>query len=199
LNDKRILGEIFCLQLMNQTSVKALAGRLGERTGDLATRISSLKTKGLLERGASHLRLTAKGRKRIKVVFIGGGFEIIHHGHLYTITQAKKLGDVLVVVLARDSTIRKRKGRDPISSEQERLALLSSLRAIDAAILGVKGNIYDSLEKVKPDFVALGYDQYHPENEIEKEAARRGLRLKVVRLGAQKPDIKTSKILAEFT
>lgn len=198
MNDKRILGEVFSLQLTNRASSKALARRLDESTRELARRISSLKTKGLLEGSASHLRLTTEGREKFKVVFIGGGFEIIHHGHLYTIAQAKKLGDVLVVVVARDSTIRKRKGRDPISSEQERLALLTSLRAVDAAILGVEGNIYESLEKVKPDFVALGYDQYHAEAEIEKEAARRGMRLKVVRLGAMAPGIKTSKIMTEF-
>lgn len=157
-----------------------------------------MKAKGLVEGRTSRPKLTAKGRRKIKVVFMGGSFEIIHTGHLYTIAQAKKLGDVLVVVVARDSTIIKRKGREPISSEQDRLALLTSLRAVDAAILGVEGNIYDSLERVKPDVVALGYDQYHAEADIAREAWRRGMHLKVVRLGALSPGVKTSKILAEF-
>ncbi len=157
-----------------------------------------MKAEGLVEGRTSRPKLTAKGRRKIKVVFMGGSFEIIHTGHLYTIAQAKKLGDVLVVVVARDSTIMKRKGREPISSEQDRLALLTSLRAVDAAILGVEGNIYDSLERVKPDVVALGYDQYHAEADIAREAGRRGMHLKVVRLGALSPGVKTSKILAEF-
>ncbi|MDV3293100.1 MAG: adenylyltransferase/cytidyltransferase family protein [Nitrososphaerales archaeon] len=198
MNDRRILGEIFSLTLTNTASSSELAKRTGEGTKNVARRLSSLKAKGLVERHGSRLRLTEKGRKRVKVVFIGGSFELIHPGHLHTIVQAKKLGDVLVVVVARDSTIRRRKGREPISSEKDRLSLLASVRAVDAAILGVEGNIYESLERVKPDVVALGYDQYHAEGEIEREAERRGMRLKVVRLGAISPEIKTSKILADL-
>ncbi len=198
MNDKRILGEIFALALTKEASSKALAKRLGEGTGDVTRYLSSMKARGLVEGGASRLRLTEKGRSKIKVVFIGGSFELIHPGHLHTIIQAKKFGDVLVVVVARDSTIRRRKGREPISSERDRLTLLASVRAVDAAILGVEGDIYQSLEKVRPDVVALGYDQYHTEGEITKEALRRDMRLKVVRLGAVSPDIKTSKILADL-
>jgi len=198
LRDKRVLGEIYSLQLNGRASLKELSKRLAEDSEGLAKRISSLRRASLVEGSAQRPRLTARGRKKIKVVFIGGGFEIIHPGHLYTIEQAKKLGDVLVVVVARDSTIRRRKQRDPITPEQERLALLSSLRPVDAAILGVEGNIYESLSRVKPDVVALGYDQQHAEAEIEKEGKKRGIRLKVVRLEAMTPDLKTSKILAEF-
>jgi cytidyltransferase-like protein len=160
--------------------------------------LASLRRKGLIGGSASRPYLTERGRRRIKVVFIGGGFEIIHPGHLYTIEQAKRLGDVLTVVLARSSTIRRRKGREPVAKEPDRLALMSSLRPVDAAILGGKGDIYQTLEKVGPDVVALGYDQHHAENDIKHEAFRRGMRLKVVRLKAMDPDVKTSKIVAEF-
>lgn len=153
---------------------------------------------GLVSGSASRPRLTEKGRRRIKVIFTGGSFEIMHPGHLYTVEQAKKMGDVLIVVLARSSTIRKRKGREPVANEHERLALMSSLRQVDAAIVGVEGSIYESMEKVCPDVVALGYDQYHAEEDIRREAVERGMRLKVVRLKALNTDFKTSKILAEF-
>jgi len=133
----------------------------------------------------------------LKVVFIGGVFEVIHPGHLYTIEEAKRLGDILVVVVARDSTVRKRKGRDPVAPEEERRRVLASMRQVDAAILGSETNIYDTLERVRPDIVALGYDQYHGEDEIHLEAERRGLKLSVVRLGSPIPSLKTSKILAE--
>jgi cytidyltransferase-like protein len=132
------------------------------------------------------------------VVFIGGGFEVIHLGHLYTIEKAKALGDVLIVSVARDSTIRKRKKREPVAKEEERVKLLSSMRQVDAAILGVEGDIYETLEKVAPDVVALGYDQYHMETEVAKEAARRGMKIRVVRLDSPYPNVKTSSLLNEF-
>jgi cytidyltransferase-like protein len=132
------------------------------------------------------------------VVFIGGGFELIHYGHVYTISKAKSLGDVLVVSVARDSTIRMRKKREPLINEGDRVRLLSSLRDVDAAILGVEGDIYVTLQKVKPDIVALGYDQYHMEDEVKREAVKRGMKLKVVRLDSPYPHIKTTKILKEL-
>ena len=112
--------------------------------------------------------------------------------------QAKKLGDVLVAVVARDATVRRRKGRDPIVSEEERRKVLSAIRYVDVAMLGSESNIYDTLEKVSPDIVALGYDQYHREEEIAREAERRGIRLSVVRLRSPNPALKTSKILAQL-
>lgn len=177
---------------------KALTAKLGCDAAETAKKLSELRSRGLVEGSASRLRLTKKGRAKVRVVFIGGGFEVIHPGHLYTILRAKRLGDVLVAVLARDSTIRRRKGREPVSTEEERLALLSSLRAVDAAVLGVEGDIYTTLERVSPDVVALGYDQYHGEKEIVREAERRGMRVRVVRLKPAATDVKTSRILEEL-
>jgi len=198
LREKRLLGEVFCARLMNRRSPGWIAARMDESEAAVARELSLLRKKGLVAGSASRPRLTGKGRSEIRVVFMGGGFEIIHPGHLYTIEQAKSLGDVLVIVLARSSTIRKRKGREPVAKEPERLALMSSLRLVDAAILGAKGSIYQTMERVWPDVVALGYDQHHAERDILEEAAKRHMRLKVVRLKAMDPDVKTSKIVAEF-
>ncbi|MDA4133204.1 MAG: cytidyltransferase, partial [Thaumarchaeota archaeon] len=60
---------------------------------------------------------------------------------------------------------------------------------------GGQGSIYDTLEKVRPDVVALGYDQTHNPKDIELEARSRGLELRVVRLSSPLPDVKTSKIV----
>lgn len=198
MREKQLLGEIYSARLSGRDGPAAIARRLCESRTAVELRLSAARRKGLIGGSASKPHLTQKGRKRIKVVFIGGGFEIIHPGHLFTIEQAKRLGDVLVVVLARNSTIRKRKRRAPVASEEDRLALMSSLRPVDAAILGVEGDIYETLERVRPDVVALGYDQHHAEREIKREAAARGIRLRVVRLKALDSDVKTSKILAEF-
>ncbi|MCP8307739.1 MAG: FAD synthase [archaeon] len=131
----------------------------------------------------------------MKVVLTGGVFDIIHPGHIFTLSSAKNLGDVLVVIVARDKTVTKNKGRSPFNNEEQRLELVNSLKIVDAAILGSEGNIFESVMKVMPDVIALGYDQKHNESELEKEAKRHELSLKFVRLGTKMPDIKSSKII----
>lgn len=199
MDEKQILGAVFSLGLgEHEPTIREVSERTGIGTLDANRKVQALKKGGLVKLQGGRVSITPKGRRKIKVVFIGGGFEVIHRGHLYTISKAKSLGNVLVVVVARDRTIRERKKREPISDENQRMALLSSLRQVDAAILGVEGNIYDTLEKVKPDVVALGYDQHHMESEIKGEGKMRGIKLKVVRLDSPNPDLKTSALLKEF-
>jgi cytidyltransferase-like protein len=198
--DKRhTLAAIFSMGIRGERAdAKSLASRLGLRVKEARREIEELEKHGLVAVDGGSARLTANGRRSIRVVFIGGGFELIHYGHVYTISKAKGLGDVLVVSVARDSTIRRRKKREPLINEDDRVRLLSSLRQVDAAILGVEGDIYVTLEKVRPDVVALGYDQYHMEDEVKREAAERGMKLKVVRLDSPYPRIKTTRILREL-
>jgi FAD synthetase len=199
MDKKHTLGTIFSMGIKGEKAdAHALASRLGLKVEEARREIDELKGSGLIVVDRGSARLTAKARRSIRVVFIGGGFELIHYGHVYTISKARGLGDVLVVSVARDSTIRKRKKREPLINEEDRVRLLSSLREVDAAILGVEGDIYVTLEKVKPDIVALGYDQYHMEKEVRREATRRGMKLKVVRLDSPYPKIKTTSILKEF-
>lgn len=199
MDKKHTLAAIFSLGVKGERAdAKALAGRLGLRVEEAGREIDQLEKLGLVKADKKSTKLTTRGRRSIRVVFIGGGFELIHYGHVYTISEARKLGDVLVVAVARDSTIRRRKKREPLISERDRVRLLSSLRQVDAAILGVEGDIYVTLEKVTPDVVALGYDQYHMEDEVKREAARRGMKIEVVRLDSPYPRIKTTRILREL-
>jgi cytidyltransferase-like protein len=199
MDKKHTLAAIFSLGVKGERAdAKVLAGRLGLRVEEARREIDQLKKLGLVEVDKKSAKLTTRGRRSIRVVFIGGGFELIHYGHVYTISEAKKLGDVLIVAVARDSTIRRRKKREPLINERDRVRLLSSLRQVDAAILGVEGDIYVTLEKVTPDVVALGYDQYHMEDDVKREAARRGMKLEVVRLDSPYPRIKTTRILREL-
>ncbi len=199
MDNKHTLAELFALQVKGERAdADSLSKRLGLRLEEAREEIDELQRLGLVRTVGKSARLTPKGRKAIRVVFIGGGFELIHYGHVYTISKAKGLGDVLVVSVARDSTIRGRKKREPIINEEDRVRLLSSLRQVDAAILGVEGDIYVTLEKVKPDIVALGYDQYHLEEEVKSEAAKRGMKLRVVRLDSPYPKLKTTRILKEL-
>ena len=111
-----------------------------------------------------------------------GVFDLLHPGHVYFLTEAKRLGDELVVVVARDSTARRFK-HEPITSEDQRVQLVAALKPVDRAVLGHEGgSIYDILEEIQPDVIALGFDQIHDEDKIVEECRRRGLRTRVVRL-----------------
>ncbi|MGC8546764.1 MAG: adenylyltransferase/cytidyltransferase family protein [Thermoplasmata archaeon] len=114
-------------------------------------------------------------------VMATGVFDILHPGHLHFLREAKEMGDELVVVVARDSVAEKMK-RKPFIPENIRLAMVSSLKPVDLAILGVEGNIYDILNLVRPDILALGYDQEFDEAQILEEAKKRGINLKIVRI-----------------
>lgn len=200
MNEKRLLKAVFVKNLVGDDSGAAsLARFLDADEMEVKSELDSLGAKKLVQYTPSASVLTPRGRKKLRVVFIGGTFEIIHAGHLYTIEQAKRLGDVLVVVVARDNTVRKRKGREPVSREQERVRVVGSIRFVDLAILGSEKNIYDTLERVRPDVVALGYDQYHTEGDIVAEAKRRGMEISVVRLDSPFPTLKASKILERLS
>ena len=199
MDSKRILAAIFSLRVKGERAdARALADRLGLRRREAEKEVGELSRLGYVRVGKTGAELTPRGRKAIRVVFIGGGFEVIHYGHVYTIGKARSLGDALVVSVARDSTIRRRKKREPLIGERDRVKLLSSLREVDAAVLGVEGDIYETLVRVGPDIVALGYDQYHLEDEVKAEAKRRGIGVEVVRLDSPYPKIKTSRVLKEL-
>ncbi|MDH5807204.1 MAG: adenylyltransferase/cytidyltransferase family protein [Candidatus Methanomethylicaceae archaeon] len=117
-----------------------------------------------------------------KRVLASGCFDLIHYGHLRYLEEAKKLGGEgaeLIVVVARDSTIIKRKGHPPIMNEEHRRALVEALKPVDKAILGKEDfDIFSIIEEVKPDIIALGYDQ----KEIEEILLNKKIGIKIIRL-----------------
>jgi FAD synthetase len=110
-----------------------------------------------------------------------GAFDILHMGHIYFLKEAKKLGDELVVIVACDSTVRKLK-HEPVTSEKMRLHLIKELKIVDDAYLGQKDDIYKIVEEIKPDIIALGYDQIHDEKIIRQNLKKRNINVKIVRL-----------------
>ncbi|MEW6069921.1 MAG: adenylyltransferase/cytidyltransferase family protein [Candidatus Thermoplasmatota archaeon] len=114
-------------------------------------------------------------------VMASGVFDILHPGHIYYLEEAKKLGDELVVVVARDSTVRKCK-HEPITNEKMRLAMVSALKPVDKAVLGYEGDVYRIVQELKPDIIALGYDQAWDEEKIRADLEKLGVKVKVVRL-----------------
>jgi len=114
-------------------------------------------------------------------VMASGTFDLLHLGHIYYLKEAKKLGDNLAVVVATDNTVRKLK-HEPINPEKIRLDLIKEIKCVDEAYLGKEGDIYEIVEEIKPDIIALGYDQIHDEKKIETDLKKRDLKAKVVRL-----------------
>lgn len=110
-----------------------------------------------------------------------GVFDLIHLGHVHFLEKAKDLGDELVVIVARDSTARKMK-HQPITPEGMRVELVQALKPVDRAVLGYEDDIFRIITEVRPDIIALGYDQKFDEDELRKELKRRGLKIEVVRL-----------------
>jgi len=107
--------------------------------------------------------LTEIGRNSLHVVLAGGVFDIIHPGHIYTLNAAKALGDVLVVVVATDNTSEKMKKRRPLHTQEQRQELVNSLSMVDLCLVGQEDDIFKTVDRVRPQIIALGYDQIHQE------------------------------------
>lgn len=126
-----------------------------------------------------------------------GTFDIIHPGHLYYFNEAKKNGDELIVVVARDDTSKAFKGKTPTHNERERLDSVRQLEIVDKAVLGKRGNIFDIIEEIKPDVICLGYDQKVQKQQLEDELNKRGIKADVFRIGSHKPHVYKSSKLAK--
>jgi FAD synthetase len=119
-------------------------------------------------------------------VLASGVFDLIHLGHVRFLEEAKKSGGKnaqLIVIVARDSTVERTKGRKPIMSEDQRRALVESLRVVDCAMLGFETlDIGEVMAKVQPDVIALGYDQQQMERQVRDYLEKHKVPVSVVRI-----------------
>mgnify|MGYP000847786718 FL=1 len=107
-------------------------------------------------------------------VMASGVFDIIHTGHISYLEQAKSMGDELVVVVACDSTARRRKNQ-PITPEAMRVRIVGALKPVDRAVLGKEGDMLSTVADIGPDIIVLGFDQGFDEDALRRELAARGL------------------------
>jgi len=142
--------------------------------------------------------LTELGRSSLRVVLAGGVFDIIHPGHIHTLNAAKALGDVLIVVVATDSTAVKMKKRQPLHSKEQRQELVNSLVMVDLCLIGQEDDIFKTVNLVKPQIIALGYDQVHQEKFIIDGCKKIELDATVARLQSPIPESSSSKIEKEY-
>jgi len=144
------------------------------------------------------ITLTELGRSSLRVVLAGGVFDIIHPGHIHTLNAAKALGDVLIVVVATDNTAVKMKKRQPLHSKEQRQELVNSLTMVDLCLIGQEDDIFKTVNLVKPQIIALGYDQVHQEKFIIDGCKKIELDAKVARLQSPIPESSSSKIEKEY-
>jgi len=125
--------------------------------------------------------------KKKKVVLASGTFDLLHYGHVKYLEEAKKIGGKnaeLIVIVARDSTVKKRKGRKTVMSEDQRRSLVEALKVVDEAILGYEDfDMIKVVEKTNPDIIAVGHDQSDIEREVRKALVKKGIAIQVVRVG----------------
>ncbi len=136
----------------------------------------------------------------MRKVLVFGTFDILHPGHIYFLKQAKLFGNNLIVVVARDLTVKKVKGEFPTNNENVRLRHLSELKFINKATLGNRDDKYDVIEEINPEAICLGYDQTSFTDKLEDELKKRKLNVKVVRLDSfEKDKYKSSKLKHNIT
>jgi FAD synthetase len=127
-----------------------------------------------------------KARKK-KVVLASGTFDLLHFGHVKYLEEAKEAGGKnaeLIVIVARDSTVEKRKGKNPVMPEDQRRSLVESLKVVDEAILGFEDFSIDKvIEKIGPDIIAVGHDQDGIEREVRKAVAEKRFNVQIARIG----------------
>ncbi len=194
--DKNILVALYVASLTNKNVNEILKKKIFLTDKAIEERLNNLQKNGLVEKDKKYL--TELGRTSLKVVLAGGVFDIIHPGHIHTLNSAKLLGDVLVVVVATDKTAVKMKKRIPLHNQIHRQNLVNSLSMVDLSLIGHEDDIFKTVEMVKPEIIALGYDQIHQEKFITDGCRKLNLNVKVARLQSPNPEISSSKIEEEY-
>ncbi len=132
----------------------------------------------------------------MKKVMVFGTFDLLHPGHRYFLKQAKKLGDYLITVVARDTTVKIIKGRLPRQNEKQRFKIIKFYGLADKVILGHKRDKYYVIKKYRPQIIALGYDQISFTDQLANKLEEFGLlKTKVIKLKSYQPEkFKSSKL-----
>ena len=118
-----------------------------------------------------------------KIVFTNGCFDILHPGHIHILDQAKSYGDMLIVGLNSDNSIKRLKGPSrPKVSQNDRLKILSSIKFVDYVVLFEEETPLKLIEKIKPNFLVKGGD-YILEDIVGREFVEKyGGQVKIVKL-----------------
>ena len=123
-------------------------------------------------RSLDELKAILKSRKDSRVVFANGCFDVLHVGHIRYLQEARALGDLLIVGLNSDDSVRRLKGTGrPVMNQDARAALLDALECVDYIVIFQDDTVDRLLVELRPHFHCKGSD-YTPETVPEKETVR---------------------------
>ena len=194
--NKAILSAMYVASLSDGNVIEIVKKKHLMSDDIINAKINDLVKNGLAKQDKKSL--TELGRTSLKVVLAGGVFDIIHPGHIHTLNSAKALGDVLIVVVATDKTAQKMKKRVPLHNQKLRRELVDSLLMVDLCVVGSEEDIFKTVDLVRPEVIALGYDQVHQEKFIIDGCRKLNLDIKVARLQSPIPEFSSSKIEKEY-
>lgn len=120
-----------------------------------------------------------------------GTFDAVHPGHLFYLNELKKLGDELVIVIARDDNVERIKGRRPHFSEAERKAAIEKTGLADKVVLGHESDFHKVLHDHEPDVLGFGYDQRVNIDQLQLKFPN----IEMVRLSSHQPEKYKSSII----
>jgi len=195
-SEKAILSAMYVCQINGKSPIDIIKKESMLSEDEINSKIDVLIKNQLINE--DRITLTEIGRDSLHVVLAGGVFDIIHPGHIYTLNEAKALGDVLVVVVATDNTSVKMKKRNPLHTQEQRQELVNSLSMVNLCLIGQEDDIFKTVNHVRPQSIALGYDQVHQEKFIVDGCKRINLDAKVARLQSPIPESSSSKIQKEY-
>tara|TARA_B100001971_G_C18207712_1_gene548664 strand:- start:233 stop:1369 length:1137 start_codon:yes stop_codon:yes gene_type:complete len=195
----------FTCHVSSGTYIRTLAHDIGQKLGTGAyleelnrTEIGDFKIKGAITTKKLAKTNWQKYLEPMKTVLVSGTFDGLHEGHKNYFQQARELGHRLICIVGRASIVKKIKGKEPRLLAKERIKQVKQCPEIDQVYLGVSGpdeEVYDFTASLKPDIIALGYDQKAYTKNLAKEMKKRGLDTKVIRLKPFQPKkYKNSKI-----
>jgi D-glycero-beta-D-manno-heptose 1-phosphate adenylyltransferase len=131
------------------------------------------------------------------VVFTNGCFDLLHAGHIQSLTQAADEGDYLVVALNSDASVKKLKGDNrPVNTEQTRAQVLASLSMVDAVVVFSEDTPLELIKKIMPDVLVKGGDYKLEEIAGAKEVIANGGR---VVINPILPGFSTTSIINKFS
>ncbi len=194
--EKSILTAMFVSQITEEYPINIIQEKNGLSEDIINSKIDELVQNQLVNE--DRMTLSEIGRNSLRIVLAGGVFDIIHPGHIHTLKAARALGDALVVVVATDNTAVKMKKRKPLHSQDQRKELVNSLRMVDLCLVGQEDDIFKTVNRVRPQIIALGYDQVHQEKFITDGCKRIELDAQVARLQSPIPESSSSKIEKEY-
>ena len=142
--EKIILTQIYLSGITGKSYIDGLKTKKGFTENIINSKTDELVKNKLITEDKN--ALTELGRSSLRVVLAGGVFDIIHPGHIHTLSAAKILGDVLIVVVATDNTAVKMKKRQPLHSKEQRQELVNSLSMVDLCLIGQEDDIFKTFK-----------------------------------------------------